>query len=114
MFRQRVTGNRLLRCVGQLKVSCDILDFLAIVHPSEKELFGVTEDDGANARVLKAVVLLQYRNDPGRELGELCVELTDEPLAAWNVESSRDFLEDDALPFASRQRDDVLAAVVGD
>jgi hypothetical protein len=99
MFRQRVAGNCLLRCIGQLKVSCDILNFLAIVHSGEEELFGVAEDDGANTRVLKAAVLLQYRNDPGRELGELCVELTDEPLAAWNaiIEKRAEPLSDDIL-----------------
>ena len=59
-------------------------------------------------------VLLYDRHDPGRELGELRVELTDEPFAARNVESSCDFLEDDALSLASRQRDDVLTAVIGD
>ena len=33
---------------------------------------------------------------------------------AGNVQRPGDFLEDDALPFSSGQRDDVLPAVVGD
>ena len=114
MLRKRITGNRLLRRFGKINILRDILNIAPVIHPSKKELLGVTEDDGANARVLKPAVLLNDTNDPGGELGELSVEFADELLATGNIQSSGNFLEDDSLPCATRERDDVLASVIRD
>ena len=78
-----------------------------------KNCLALPKDDRADARLLKPAVLLDDCDDPGRELRELSVELTHKLFTAGNVQRACDFLEDDALPRASRERDDVLAAVVG-
>ena len=114
MLRQRVSGNGLLRRLGQINIIGDILDVPAVIHPGEEELLGVAENDGADAAFFEPAVLLDNRNDPGRELRELSVELTHKLFTAREVEGSRNLLEDDPLPLAARQRDDVLPAMVGD
>ena len=114
MLGQWITGDRLLRRLGQLDVPRQVLDVATVVHPGEEELLGVAENDGADARLLKPAVLLDDRNDPSRELRELRVELAHKLFTTGNVKRAGDFLEDDALPLAARQRNDVLAAMVGD
>src|ERR1700760_2119382 len=108
LLRQRVVLYRVDHHLGQLDVLGDVLQIRAVELPHEKELLRVPHDDGPNPGALEFAVLLNNRNNPAVELAKLGVTFAHDLLASWDIEEPGGFLEDDALPDRTRERDDVL------
>ena len=91
-----------------------VIEVGAVVLAHDEKLAAVAEHGGADARLFEPGVLLHDGNVPAIELPQLSVALLHNFLTAGNVEEAGDFLIHVALPQGARERDDVLARVVGD
>ena len=114
MVGQRIIHDRVLGDFGQRDVLRHVLQVGAVVLAHDEKLAAVAEHSGADARLFEPGVLLDDGDVPAIEFAKLRVAFLHDFLAAWNVEKPGDFLIHVPFPQRARQRDDVLAGVVGD
>jgi hypothetical protein len=111
---QRIIHDGVLRHFGQRDVLAHVVQIRAVVLAHDEKLARVAEHCGADARLFEPGVLLNDADVPAIKLAKLRVGLLDDFLAAGNVEETGDFFIDVPFPQRSRQRDDMLAGVIGD
>ncbi len=114
MVGQRVIHYRVLGDFGNGDVARDVVQIGAVVLAHQEKLAAVAEHGGTDARLFETRILLDDGNVPAIELAKLCVAFLHDFLAAGDVEEAGDFLIHIPFPNGARERDDVLAGVIGD